>query len=69
MQAAICTAMGGSTTSRSSPEDWAEKKILDACIDTMRAKVSAFAASSGGREDTDLVVNETDTSRDNMGYS
>ena len=50
------------------PEDWDEKKIIDACIDTMRAKVSAFAASSGGREDTDLVVNETDTSRDNMGY-
>ncbi|MFR0618696.1 hypothetical protein ACLUWU_00895 [Bifidobacterium thermophilum] len=38
------------------PDDWDEKKILGACIDTMRSKVSAIAASSGGRKDTNLVV-------------
>lgn len=38
------------------PEDWDEKKILNACIETMKAKASAIAARPGGREDTDLVV-------------
>ncbi|KFJ06743.1 hypothetical protein BTHE_0709 [Bifidobacterium thermophilum] len=38
------------------PEDWDEKKILGARIDTMRAKASAIAASSGGRKDANLVV-------------
>lgn len=57
MQAAICTAMGGFMTSPSS-EDWDEKKILDTCIDTMRAKASAIAASSGGRKDANLVVDD-----------
>lgn len=38
------------------PEGWDEKKILSARIDTMRAKASAIAASSGGRKDANLVV-------------
>lgn len=38
------------------PDDWDEKKILDACIDTMRAKASDIAAKARGREDIDLVV-------------
>ncbi|KFJ00109.1 hypothetical protein BPORC_0885 [Bifidobacterium porcinum] len=38
------------------PEDWEEKKILGACVDTMRAKASVIVAGSGGREDADLVV-------------
>lgn len=52
------------------PDDWDEKKILDACIDMMKAKASAIASKPDGREDADLVVDgrQTDTSRDNMGY-
>lgn len=56
MLAAICTAMGEFMTKPEFPEDWDEKKILDTCIDTMRAKASVIAASSGGREDANLVV-------------
>lgn len=40
------------------PGDWGEKKILGACIDTMRSKASAIAASSGGRKDADLGVDD-----------
>ena len=38
------------------PDDWDERKILDACIETMKAKAPAIAARPGGREDADLVV-------------
>ena len=38
------------------PDDWDERKILDACIETMKAKAPAIAARPGGREDVDLVV-------------